>query len=70
MPEMHLRQPRLTYNACNHFLETKKRHKYLKLQRVHDICIKLNQIKLAVNMTWIMEILMKDLPKRTTSDKV
>ena len=70
MPEMHLRQPRLTYNACDHFLETKKRHKYFKRQRVHDISIKLNQIKLAFNMTWIMEVLMEDLPKRTACDKV
>ena len=30
MPEMHLRQPRFTYSACNPFTKNKERIKNLK----------------------------------------
>ena len=58
MPEMHLRQPGLTYNACGPFTKkTKKEYKSLKKQEIQDIIIKTNWIKLVFNMVWLMEIL-------------
>ena len=56
IPEMHLRQPRLRYSACRPF--TKKKKKKRK-QKINDIFIKTNKIKLKLvfNMTWLMEIL-------------
>ena len=38
MPEMHLRQPGFTYNACEPFTK----NKYLKKQEIHVIFIKAN----------------------------
>ena len=54
---MHLRQPRLRYSACRPF--TKKKKKKKNKQKIHDIFIKTNKIKLKLvfNMTWVMEIL-------------
>ena len=40
MPEMHLRQPGFTYNACGSFTKIKKKYKSLKKQENHDILIK------------------------------
>ena len=57
MPEMHLRQPGPTYSACGPFTKNKKKNKNLKKQEIHVIFIKMNQIKLVFNMTWLMEIL-------------
>ena len=42
MPEMHLRQPRLTYSACALFPKNKERIKKLKKQEIQDIFIKMN----------------------------
>ena len=43
MPEMHLRQPRLTYRACGPFTKNKERiQKLKKKQVIHDIFIKMN----------------------------
>ena len=42
MPEMHLRQPGFTYSTRNHSLKTKKEHKNLKKEKIHDIFIKMN----------------------------
>ena len=39
MPEMHLRQPGLTYNSCGPFTKTKE-YENLKKQEIHDIFIK------------------------------
>ena len=41
MPEMHLRQPRFTYNVGGQFTR-KKEYKHLKKQEIHDIFIKTN----------------------------
>ena len=42
MPEMHLRQPELTYSTCEPFTKTKREHKSLKKQEIQDIFIKRN----------------------------
>ena len=41
MPEMHLRQPGYTYNACEPFPKNKE-SKNLKKQEIHNIFIKTN----------------------------
>ena len=57
MPEMNLRQPRLTFSACGPFTKNKESiQKLKKKQEIQDIFIKMNQIKLVFNMTWLMEI--------------
>ena len=56
-PELHLRQPGFTYSACGPFKKTKKEHKNLEKQEIHDIFIKTNMIKLVFNITWLTEIL-------------
>ena len=48
MPEMHLTQPGFTYSACGPF--TKKKE-------IQGLFIKMNLIKLAFNMIWLLEIL-------------
>ena len=48
MPEMPLRQPGFTYNACGPFTR-KKEYKYLKKQKIQDIFIKINQRMPAFN---------------------
>ena len=63
MPEMHLRQPRFSYNAVNHKLKTKSKYKSLKQQEIQDIFIKMNYVKLAFNMVWLIEIV-KIFPKK------
>ena len=58
MPEMNLRQPRLTFSACGPFTKNKESiQKLKKKQEIQDIFIKMNQIMLVFNMTWLMEIL-------------
>ena len=42
MPEMNLRQPGFTYNACGPFTKNKERIKNVKEQGVQDILIKMN----------------------------
>ena len=37
MPEMHLKQPGFTYNACEQFTKKKKEFKNLKKQKIQDI---------------------------------
>ena len=39
MPEMHLRQPELTYSACRGLQKGKKEHKNLKKWETHDTFI-------------------------------
>ena len=41
-PEMHLRQPGLTYSACGPLLKTKKEFKNLKKQEIQGIFIEMN----------------------------
>ena len=42
MPEMHLRQPGLSYSFCGPFTKNKERIQSLKKQEIHDIFIKTN----------------------------
>ena len=42
MPEMHLRQPRVTYSACTPCTKKKKEYKNSKKQDIQDIFIKTN----------------------------
>ena len=63
MPEMHLRQPArgalhagFTYSACGPFTKNKE-FKNLKKQEIQAIFTKMNWIKHAFNMIWLIEIL-------------
>ena len=57
MPEMHLKQPGFTYSACGPFTKNKERIQNLKKQEIQAIFTKMNLIRLAFNMIWLMEIL-------------
>ena len=63
MPEMHLRQPQFEYSACGPFTKNKERiqkfkeFKNLKKQEIQAIFTKMNWLKHAFNMIWLMEIL-------------
>ena len=51
MPEMHLKQPGVTYSACGTFTETKKclcRHK------IQVLFTKMSLIKQAFNLIWLI----------------
>ena len=56
-PEMHLRQPGFTYNACGPFTKNKERIQTLKKLDIQDIFTEMNWIKFVFNMIWLMEIL-------------
>ena len=56
MPEMHLKQPGLTYSTCGPFTKNKE-FKNLKKQETQAIFTKMNLIRLVFNMIWPMEIL-------------
>ena len=57
MPEMHLKQPGFTYNACGPFTKDKERIQKFKKQEIQAMYTKMNLIKLVFNMKWLMEIL-------------
>ena len=57
MPEMHLKQPGFTYSACGPFTKNKERIQNLKKQEIQAIFTKMNLIKHAFNMIWLMGIL-------------
>ena len=59
MPEMHLKQPGFTYIACGPFTKNKERIQSLKKQEIQAIFTKMNLIKHAFNMIWLMVILKK-----------
>ena len=42
MPEIHLRQPGITYSASGYLRKNKERIQNLKKQEIHDILIKMN----------------------------
>ena len=42
---------------ADHLLKTKKEYKNFNQQEIHNIFIETNEIKLAFNMVWLMEIL-------------
>ena len=69
MPEMHLRQPGLTYSVFGTFTKNKEL-KNLKKQEIQDIVIKTNQIKLVLNMIWLMEVLKIQTEQLAAADKV
>ena len=53
MPQIHLKQPGLTYSACWPFTKNKER---IQKQEIQNVFTKMNLIKLVFNMTWLMEI--------------
>ena len=57
MPDMHLKQPDLLIVLVGHLLKIKKEFKNLKKQEIQAIFTKMNLIRLAFNMIWLMEIL-------------
>ena len=52
MPEMHLMESHTV--LVGYLRKAKKENQNLKKQKIHDIFIKTNQIKLVFNMTWLM----------------
>ena len=56
MPEMHLKQPEFTYNACRPFTKNKEFKNFNK-QEIRVIFTKMNLISHAFNMIWYTEIL-------------
>ena len=66
MSEMHLRQPRFTYSACEPFTKNKERIQKLKKQEIQAIFTKINQRKHVLNMIWLMEILKMQLKEDVT----
>ena len=54
IPEMHLKQPGFTYNACGPFIKNKEQIQKFKETRESRYT---NQAKLAFNMMWLMESL-------------
>ena len=50
MPEMHLKQPGFTYSDCGKFTNLKKHN-------IQAIFTKMNLIRHAFNIIWLMEIL-------------
>ena len=57
MPQMHLKQTVFTYSARGPFTKNKEEFENLKKQEIQTIFIKMNSIRLAFNMTWLMEII-------------
>ena len=57
MPKRQLKQPDLLIVLVDHLLKTKKEFKNLKKQEIRAIFTKMNLIRLAFNMIWLMEIL-------------
>ena len=55
MPELHLKQPGFTYSACGPFTRINKEFKNLWEQVIQIISTKMNWIKLAFNMIWLMQ---------------
>ena len=52
MPQIHLIQPRFRYNTGGTFTKNKSRIQNLKKQQIHNMFIKMNQIKLVSNMIY------------------
>ena len=48
MPEIHLRQPGFSFSVCGPFTKNKEQKK-LRKQKIQDLIIKTNQIKLVFN---------------------
>ena len=54
MPELHLKQPGITYSACGQFTRKKKELKSLSRQEIQILFREMILIKLAFNMIWLM----------------
>ena len=54
MQKMHLKQPGFTYSACGPFAKSKERMKSLCRQEIQILFMKMNLIKLAFSMIWLM----------------
>ena len=57
MPKMHLKQPGFTYSAYGSLTKNKERIQKFKKQEIQAIFTKMNLIRPAFNMIWLMEIL-------------
>ena len=57
MPEMHLKQPRVTLVLVDPLQKTKNEFKNSKKQEIQTTFIKRNLIRLVFNMVWFMGIL-------------
>ena len=57
MPEMHLKQPEFTYSAFRPFTKKKERIQKFIEQDTEAIFPKMNLIRLAFSMIWLMVIL-------------
>ena len=57
MPGMHLKQTGFTHSACGPFTKNKKRIQNFKKQEIQAIFTKMNLIRLAFNMIWLLDIL-------------
>ena len=57
MPEMHLKSLDLLIALVDHLLKTNKEFKNSKKQEIQAIFTKMNLIRHAFNMIWLMEIL-------------
>ena len=69
MPEMHLKQPRFTYSACEPFTKTKERNQ--KFKETGDTnCIYKNELDKGYFQHDIAYGDFKDLARRAVSDKV
>ena len=53
MPEIHLKQPGFTYSTCGPFTKSKERIEKF-MQTGNTNFIKMNLIRLVVNMVWLM----------------
>ena len=54
MPEIHLKQPGFTYNACGPFTKNKERiEKFMRTGNT-DFIYKSELVKLVFNMMWLM----------------
>ena len=42
VPEMHLKQPRFTYSACEPFTKKKKEFKNVNKQKIQNICAEIS----------------------------
>ena len=55
MPEMYLKQLGFTYSACGPFTKNKERIESLCKLEIRILFIKMNLIKLAFSVIWLME---------------
>ena len=57
MPELHLKQPGLTYSPYGPFTKNKERIQKFKETGDTNYIYKMNLIRFVFNMIWLMEIL-------------